>query len=171
MDQFIRTLMLTPWMTPCRVISWQKAVVLFFLDKVEVVEEYAVTIAAPSLAIRAPAVVRQRRLAGGRPKRPAFSRTNIFVRDDFTCQYCGLVGVASDLNLDHVLPRSRGGQTTWENIVTSCYRCNQHKAGRTPEEAKMRLARRPFRPASLPSTLSLGRASSDVPAEWQAYCA
>lgn len=170
MTTIIRTLLLTPWMTPCRVISWQRAVVLSFLGKVEVVEEYDVTIAAPSLTIRAPAVVRQRRATAVRPKRPAFSRTNVFLRDGHTCQYCGVTMVAAELNLDHVLPRSRGGLTTWENIVTSCYACNQHKAGRTPEEAKMRLMKRPVRPASLPSVPSLPSGSAEVPVQWMAYC-
>jgi len=164
------TLLLTPWMTPCRVISWQRAVVLSFLGKVEVVEQYDVTISSPSISIQAPAVVRQRRAASGRPRKPAFCRTNVFVRDDFTCQYCGAARPPGELNLDHVLPRSRGGTTVWENIVTSCYACNQRKAGRTPEEARMTLSRRPFRPNTLLSVAALFR---DVPAvvpEWRAYC-
>lgn len=165
----IRTLLLTPWMTPCRVISWQRAVVLSFLGKVEVVVEYDVPITGPSLTIRTPAVVRQRRAGTVRFRKPAFSRTNIFVRDAFTCQYCGTAKDASELNLDHVLPRSRGGTTTWENIVTSCYDCNQRKAGRTPEEARMRLPRRPFRPTSLPST-PISTGATEVPAEWHGFC-
>lgn len=166
----IRTLLLTPWMTPCRVIPWQRAVVLTYLGKVEVVEEYDVTIAAPSLTIRAPAVVRQRRATTVRAKRPSFSRTNVFVRDAFTCQYCGELKAATALNLDHVMPRSRGGATTWDNIVASCYPCNQRKAGRTPEEARMVLRRRPFRPTSLPSVAPVAAHDHGVPAEWQSYC-
>jgi 5-methylcytosine-specific restriction endonuclease McrA len=165
----IQTLLLTPWMTVDRIISWQRAVVLSFLGKVEVVEEYDITITAPSITIKTPAVVRQRKAVKGRPKRPAFSRQHIFVRDGFTCQYCGQMKSPGELNLDHVLPRSRGGATTWENIVTSCYACNQKKAGRTPEEASMKIARRPVRPMVLPK-LPVERSARDIPLEWRAYC-
>jgi 5-methylcytosine-specific restriction endonuclease McrA len=165
----IQTLLLTPWMTVDRIISWQRAVVLSFLGKVEVVEEYDITITAPSITIKTPAVVRQRKAVKGRPKRPAFSRQHVFVRDGFTCQYCGQMKAPGELNLDHVLPRSRGGATTWENIVTSCYTCNQKKAGRTPEEASMKIARRPVRPMVLPK-LPVERSARDIPLEWRAYC-
>ena len=79
-----------------------------------------------------------------------FSRLNILLRDDHTCQYCGRRLARSRLNLDHVIPRSRGGHTTWENIVTSCHPCNHKKGGRTPKEAHMKLIRRPFRPKTVP---------------------
>ena len=72
-----------------------------------------------------------------------FSRRNIFKRDHFTCQYCG---GHEDLTFDHVVPRSKGGRTTWENIVAACSPCNLKKGGRLPEQAKMRPARRPERP-------------------------
>lgn len=165
----IRTLLLTPWMTPARVISWERAVVLSFLGKVEVVCEYELLISAPSLTIKAPAVVRQRRAIAPRPKRPAFSRANVLCRDNFTCQYCGERKSIDQLNMDHVEPRSRGGKTTWENIVTSCYPCNQRKAGRTPEEASMRLAKRPVRPAALSVAMPVGKPTA-IPSEWRAYC-
>lgn len=75
-----------------------------------------------------------------------FSRQNIYLRDKCTCQYCGKKFPRSELNLDHVIPRSRGGRTTWENIVCSCVPCNLRKGGRTPVEANMRLLKRPSRP-------------------------
>ncbi len=85
------------------------------------------------------------------PKRAIrFSRLNIMIRDRYQCQYCGRRASTSELNLDHVLPRSQGGLTTWENIVTSCHRCNRRKGGQTPDEAEMLLIRKPFRPTSLP---------------------
>ncbi|HYB91065.1 MAG TPA: HNH endonuclease [Candidatus Binataceae bacterium] len=85
------------------------------------------------------------------PKRHVrFSRFNIFARDNNTCQYCGKRLPRTDLNLDHVIPRSRGGTSTWENIVCSCHRCNRRKGGRTPEEAAMALVRRPHRPEWTP---------------------
>lgn len=79
-----------------------------------------------------------------------FSRFNIFARDGNTCQYCGQRLPRTDLNLDHVIPRSRGGLSTWENIVCSCHSCNRRKGGRTPEEARMVLIRRPRRPEWTP---------------------
>lgn len=85
------------------------------------------------------------------PKRTIrFSRMHILMRDQFMCQYCGLRLPRSRLNLDHVVPRSHGGKTTWENIVTSCHACNRKKGGRLPEEAGLILIRRPFRPHAVP---------------------
>jgi 5-methylcytosine-specific restriction endonuclease McrA len=79
-------------------------------------------------------------------KEVKFTRHNIFERDKNTCQYCGKTFDRRDLNLDHVVPRDRGGPTTWENIVCSCIRCNTRKGNRTPQEAGMRLIRKPRRP-------------------------
>jgi 5-methylcytosine-specific restriction endonuclease McrA len=79
-------------------------------------------------------------------KEVKFTRHNIFERDKNTCQYCGRTFDRKDLNLDHVIPRDRGGPTTWENIVCSCVDCNTQKANRTPQEAGLRLIRKPKRP-------------------------
>jgi hypothetical protein len=89
--------------------------------------------------------------------RVRFSRFNIYARDDNTCQYCGTRMARADLNLDHVVPRSRGGATTWENVVCSCVPCNLRKGGRTPEEARMRLLRQPTRPRWTPMFRSATR--------------
>jgi 5-methylcytosine-specific restriction endonuclease McrA len=75
-----------------------------------------------------------------------FSRSNIFSRDRFTCQYCGVRPGRASLNLDHVVPRAQGGRTTWENVVCCCIPCNRRKGGRTPDQAGFRLRRRPNRP-------------------------
>lgn len=82
--------------------------------------------------------------------RVRFSRLNIYARDADTCQYCGEKLPRSELNLDHVVPRAQGGKTSWENVVCSCIGCNLKKGGRTPEQAGMVLARRPFRPRWTP---------------------
>ena len=79
-----------------------------------------------------------------------YSRINVFARDKYTCQYCGLSPHRSQLNLDHVVPRSLGGKTTWENVVCSCVDCNRRKGGRTPEQARLRLRRAPERPRWTP---------------------
>ncbi|WP_394840669.1 HNH endonuclease [Pendulispora brunnea] len=163
-----RTLMLTPWMTPHRVISWRRAVALFFLGKVEVLEEYDEPIAAPSITIRTPAVVRLTKGTVSKKYKVRFSRVNVFTRDGFRCQYCGVRKAMDALNYDHVVPRVRGGKTVWENIVTSCYACNDRKGGRLPEEAGMMLLRKPFKPSSLPfvPVLDTGR---EVPSMWRNY--
>ena len=88
------------------------------------------------------------------PKRQVrFSRFNVFARDNNTCQYCGEKLPRSELNLDHVVPRSQGGLSTWENMVCSCFTCNRVKGGRMPAEAGMRLVRKPFRPEWTPFML------------------
>ena len=79
-----------------------------------------------------------------------FNRRNIFARDNNQCQYCGKKYATAELSLDHVVPRSRGGTSTWENVVCSCHRCNRLKGGRTPVEAGMRLIRHPRRPQWTP---------------------
>ena len=82
--------------------------------------------------------------------RVRFSRLNIYARDGDSCQYCGHKLARSELNLDHVVPRSQGGKTSWENVVCSCVPCNLRKGGRTPEQAHMKLLKRPLRPRWTP---------------------
>ncbi len=82
--------------------------------------------------------------------RVRFSRLNIYARDNDTCQYCGQQLARSELNLDHVLPRSQGGKTSWENVVCSCVECNLLKGGRTPDQATMKLLKKPVRPRWTP---------------------
>ncbi len=89
--------------------------------------------------------------------RVRFSRFNIYARDESTCQYCGAKFRRADLNLDHVIPRSRGGTTNWENVVCSCIACNLRKGGRTPDEAGMRLLKHPSRPRWTPMFRSATR--------------
>jgi 5-methylcytosine-specific restriction endonuclease McrA len=163
-----RTLMLTPWMAPYRVITWQRAVVLFYLGKVEVLEEYDERIVAPSITLRTPAVVRLTKASVSTKRKVRFSRGNVFSRDGYRCQYCGERKAMDALNYDHVMPRVRGGKTVWENIATSCYACNHRKGSRTPDEAGMKLLRKPFKPVSLPIA-PIVRFEKDVPSLWRNY--
>ncbi|HVS20034.1 MAG TPA: HNH endonuclease [Planctomycetota bacterium] len=107
-------------------------------------------IGTPSGSIRVPRVIVL--VAFDRlPKRHVrFSRINLMARDDFACQYCGGRPQRAELNLDHVVPRALGGRSTWENVVTSCVDCNRRKGGRTPQQARMQLRRRPARPRWTP---------------------
>jgi 5-methylcytosine-specific restriction endonuclease McrA len=108
------------------------------------------TVGTPSGAVCVPRVI----LLPGFdrvPKRHVrYSRVNVFARDKFTCQYCGERPHRSQLNLDHVIPRSLGGRTTWENVVCSCVECNRQKGGRTPQQARLSLQRIPARPRWAP---------------------
>ena len=103
-----------------------------------------------TFVVRIPRVIRL--LGYDRVPRKAvkFTRRNVFLRDEYRCQYCRGTFGPGNLSLDHVLPRSRGGQTTWDNIVTACMKCNVRKGGRTPEEARMDLLCRPKKPARSP---------------------
>ena len=99
--------------------------------------------------------------------RVRFSRFNIYARDDNTCQYCGRRFPRTELNLDHVVPRSRGGTTSWENVVCSCVPCNLRKGGRSPEEAGLRLMRHPSRPRWTPMFRSATRRA--LYREWRPF--
>jgi 5-methylcytosine-specific restriction endonuclease McrA len=109
-------------------------------------EPHPETIATVSFKIRVPRVILLVLFDRLPKKEVKFTRHNIFERDRNTCQYCGKIFERKDLNLDHVIPRDRGGPTSWENIVCSCVRCNTQKANRTPQEAGMHLVRKPKRP-------------------------
>ena len=144
-------------------ISWQRAVTLGFLGKVEVVEIYDAQVKGVNVSIDLPSVVRLRKYA--RQERKArFSRTSVYRRDGYECQYCGNGFDGSDLTLDHVNPRSKGGKTDWTNIVAACRPCNARKADRTPEQAKMKLRSQPARPMSVDSALP-----AHVHPTWEAY--
>jgi len=153
---------------PLKVINWKKAITLLCLGKVEVIEEYGRDIRSVTLTIRLPSVVRLLRMVK-RPRRPVrFSRQNIYARDRHRCQYCGRRLPLEDLTYDHVLPRSRGGKTEWENIVTCCVTCNRKKGGKTPEEAHMRLIRTPSRPTWVPA-LRVTIGVKEIPTTWRDY--
>jgi 5-methylcytosine-specific restriction endonuclease McrA len=166
----MQTLMLTPWMSPHKIISWQRAVVLTYLGKVEVVESWDMDLHAQSFSMKAPAVVRLTKGSVSTKQSVRFSRINVFTRDKFRCQYCGERKTLKQLNYDHVIPRVRGGKTVWENIVTSCYACNDRKGSRTPEEAGMKLLKRPLKPETLPVVPPIRLDEGDLPELWQPYC-
>ncbi len=143
-------LLLSASYEPIQVISWQNAVCMFFLGKVEIIEEYDHDIRSVSIAIKAPAVVRLVKFFKSGRRAPPLSRANILARDNFQCQYCARELSAKESTLDHVIPRSRGGKTTWENIVCACATCNRRKGGQTPKEAHMKLLKAPIKPGWLP---------------------
>jgi 5-methylcytosine-specific restriction endonuclease McrA len=143
-----RVLILNASFEPLHVCSLKRAVALLMQEIAERVEDADRVLRSPTSVFPVPSVIRLRRYVK-RPhrQRVAFNRKNLFRRDDHTCQYCRTR--SNDLTLDHVLPRSRGGPTSWENVVACCRRCNALKRDRTPDEAGMALMRRPVAPAFL----------------------
>ena len=131
---------------PLSLWSWQDAIKAVFLDRVNIVSEYEVAVRSPSFTMKLPSVVSLKSYV--RPARnPAFTRFNVFLRDRFSCQFCGDAFPTHDLTFDHVIPRSRGGRTTWENVVTACSPCNLTKGGRMPAQAKMHPRIKPHQPS------------------------
>ena len=101
---------------PLSLWNWQDAIKAVFLDRVNIIAEYEHEVCSPSFSMKLPSVVGLKEYV--KPsKAPAFTRFNVFLRDQFSCQYCGS---KNDLTFDHVIPRSKGGQTTWENVITAC---------------------------------------------------
>ena len=120
------------------------AIMSVFLERVDIVAEYAREVHIPTKTMQLPSVIALRQYV--KPsEHPAFTRFNLFQRDKFTCQYCG---DTRELTFDHVVPRAQGGRTTWENVATACAPCTLRKGGRTPLQAHMGLFHRPFRPTS-----------------------
>lgn len=142
-----KVLLLNSDNTPLNITTWKRALVLIikgkaeFAHKINSIDEM---IQVDNTLI--PKVIRLTYDLAVPEMELPFCRENIFVRDDYTCQYCGRKLPASELTLDHVYPKSRFGPDIWENIVACCKDCNQYKADRTPKEARMKLLRRPYRP-------------------------
>lgn len=165
----MQTLVLTHTYQPHRVVSWQKAITMLFDGKVEVLSEYDEDIRSVSITVKMPAVVRLVRHVRHAKRGVKFSRANVLARDGFACQYCGRKAAPRELTFDHVVPRSQGGRTSWENIVTACARCNTRKGGRTPEQAGMMLRKAPARPKELPMLVVRFDVGRSVPEAWKSW--
>lgn len=156
-------LVLNASMEPLSVVAARRAVVLVLTSKAEVVHEDGAWFRSERLALRSPTVVRLTRYVSvPRRTRSGLSRRAVFLRDGDRCQYCG--SPAEDV--DHVVPRSRGGEHVWENVVAACRRCNSSKEDRTPREAGLQLARRPKAP---PPAFWLVVRAGRIGTDWQPY--
>ena len=129
---------------PLSLWPWQEAIKAVFLDRVSIIAEYDAVVRSPRMEIRIPSVVVLKDYVKPQ-KRVAFTRFNLFLRDEFCCQYCGAKG---DLTFDHVVPRSRGGVTSWENVVAACSPCNLRKGSKTLKQSGMYLSRLPRLPTT-----------------------
>jgi 5-methylcytosine-specific restriction endonuclease McrA len=150
---------------PLNITTWRRAVVMMLKGKAESLEEDS------SRKIRddtmLPTVIRLRTFVRV-PFRPMpLTRRNLFQRDGHCCQYCGYRG--DTLSIDHVIPRSRGGIDSWENVTTACLPCNVHKGNRTPQEAEMPLQRMPRRPLNSLSFEAIRRINSGGHSQWAKY--
>lgn len=165
------TLLLNASYEPLRVVSWERAICLWLDDKVEILVTYSERVydAIKDWCGNMPAVVRLLNYVFISMKTVKFSRINVFGRDRFTCQYCGVQPGTPDLTYDHVIPKSRGGTTRWENIVTCCILCNFKKSNRTPEEAEMKLKKKPNIPKTKPLLRRLVLNFPSTPDEWRDY--
>ncbi len=167
METYPRTLLLNASYEALTVVNWKRAIGLVVLDRVDLVEEYDQEVSSPARSWKIPAVIRLREYLK-RPWVPVpFSRRNVFLRDEFRCQYCLRGLLSCDATIDHVFPRSRGGKHCWDNVTTSCGPCNRKKGARTPKEAGMPLHIAPFRPRWLPFTKKSNGFS--YPEEWEPW--
>ena len=152
---------------PLNIVSVKRAIVLLLKEKAEVVEAAKAKVRAERMALDLPLVIRLVTYVPVPRRLPLpLSRRTVLARDLYTCQYCGGQPGRADLTVDHVLPRSRGGVTSWENVVAACGACNRRKGNRTPEEAEMRLLSAPARPRFIAVVL-LGEVHAHE--VWQKY--
>jgi len=187
-----QTLILNQQYRAHEVIDWKDAVTRMFSGKVEVLVQYDEVLAhidrqtlstfpelkralrqvigtdAEELTIKVPAVAVLRRKISATKTGVKFSKINVCLRDNFSCQFCGKKLPMSQLNYDHVVPRSQGGKTVWENVVMSCYSCNDKKRNRTPEQAGMPLLSVPVKPKVLPMNEPYIDPNR-IPLEWEEF--
>ncbi|GAN87571.1 HNH endonuclease [Komagataeibacter intermedius] len=132
---------------PLSLWSWQDAIRAVWLDRVSVLSEYDTVVRSPTHSLRLPSVIALKDYIPS-ARKPAFTRFNVFLRDNFSCQYCNTRFPTQELTFDHVIPRSRGGRTSWENVVTACSPCNLIKGSYMPHQIRMYPAGTPAQPTS-----------------------
>lgn len=165
----VRSLLLNSSYEPMRILSWQKALILWFQGKVEILEYHGHFARSARSRFQLPSVLKLRSYV--RPRTNGyvrFCRENVYIRDHFTCQYCGRKYAQKILTLDHVVPASQKGGKNWTNVVTACRECNQKKANRTPFQADMPLLKEPRVPVWLP-VIEFEIKPDSVPNSWEPY--
>ena len=132
---------------PLSLWSWQNTIKAVFLERVNVISQYETAVHSPTTQIALPSVISLKEFIP-LTRQPAFTRFNVFLRDSFSCQYCGVRFRTEELSFDHVIPRARGGRTTWDNVVTACGACNLHKGHRRLKDSGLHLLSRPGQPTT-----------------------
>ena len=153
---------------PIHVCAARRALVLLFKGVAVAQESHDLQLRSPTASYDTPSVIRLLEYRRIPRQTRALSRKNILIRDHHTCQYCGHKGGAGELTLDHVLPRSRGGGGSWENLVAACRPCNNRKGDRLPDEAGMKLRKKP-KPFTLHTSRSLMRQLGGQQTTWRKY--
>jgi 5-methylcytosine-specific restriction endonuclease McrA len=133
---------------PLSLCSWQDAVKSVFLDRVLVIENYSDKVHSPSVSFSLPSVIALKRYLTPKSN-PVFTRFNVFLRDNFTCQYCNIKFSANNLTFDHLVPRCLKGKTAWENVVSACMPCNLRKGKRLLKHIDMKIKKIPSSPTSI----------------------
>ena len=142
----LMTLKLDSAYKPVGIVSWRDALVLVISEKAYAVELYETYVRSARQIFQLPSVIALKRFVNVSFLRPVCSRKNIILRDENICQYCAQEFATDDLTMDHVVPRSRGGTHTWENVVLACSKCNQKKADKMPEAFYLKLTKKPVAP-------------------------
>ena len=132
---------------PLSTWSWQNALKAVFLDRVNVVLEYNQVVNSPSISIKLPSVISLKDYVP-LPSKAAFTRFNVFLRDKFCCQYCKKISKTEELTFDHVIPKSKGGKTEWQNVVTACRSCNTAKGNKSLQKFGTKLFQTPTIPSN-----------------------
>ncbi len=163
----MRALLLDNTYFPVRIVSWQKAMILILTNRAEIVEEYQdQKVRTVTHSFNLPKIIK----LFARHKNTQhvkFTRFNLFLRDNFQCQYCYEKFPLQKLTFDHVIPQCKGGRTSWENVVACCHPCNLKKGSKSPEQVGMALMKKPKQPSWSPQLcLKIRR---DDPAEWRAW--
>ncbi len=150
---------------PLNITTWRRAAVLMLKGKAESLEEHSSRKIRNN--IKLPTVIRLRYFIKVPYRELTLNRKNLIQRDNYSCQYCGYKG--DKLSIDHIIPRSRGGEDKWENVTTACISCNIRKGDRTPKEANMTLHKNPHRPLNNLSFEASKQINSGYHQEWKKY--
>ena len=159
-----KVLLLNASYEPLNICSWKRALVLMLKGKAEKIEHYESMI---NDNIQTPSVIRLRYYVVVPYRELPFSKKNVLQRDNYTCQYCGKQ--SKSLTIDHIIPKSKGGPNTWENVVAACSKCNSKKADKNLKDTNIKLAKKPQRPKNY-IKFKLQKYSSHLDNNWEKYC-
>ncbi len=165
---YTQVLVLNASYEPIHICGVKRAIILIVKGLARSEQNTPYLMRSPSIAIPVPAVIRLMHYVKIPYRKKAYSKKHIYLRDNYTCQYCGKVGTPNELTLDHILPQSRGGKSVWENLVTCCKKCNTLKGDQTPREAGLTVLKKP-KPLSSYFYLHLVRSKARDNDYWKKY--